>query len=189
VAERASRTSHAASQSAADKGQGRGVPSSAGCLYELLLRPAAAALLAVGHRRLRAVSRRATGQVRQPARGRGGLTVPVRLCLGRCGRRVTDASYCPRCAPRSASSRAAHTPAYRKARARLARTVTASTPCGICGEPLGTGGWDADHLVPVAAGGAPGGELRATHPKCNRGRASGPRAEPVEPEDRPPLIG
>lgn len=43
--------------------------------------------------------------------------------------------------------------------------------CGICGEALGDGAVDFDHIVPLSRGGVHTVEnLRPAHPKCNRAR-------------------
>jgi 5-methylcytosine-specific restriction endonuclease McrA len=99
----------------------------------------------------------------------------TRTCI-RCGRLVTNASYCAEHNP----AKHYHTPTYRQLQKEVKRRYT-GLPCPVCGEamlpPLRTP--SIDHIVPLLQGGdSSPSNLRCICLACNaakRGRGAGRR--------------
>lgn len=103
---------------------------------------------------------------------------PRRGCLYRAARgapgctslAVAGASYCQQHGGRhSPSSRAAHTPAYRRARAAMLATGPPWT-CAICGQVIASADdLAADHAIPASWGGpTDASNLVPAHRDCNK---------------------
>jgi len=67
------------------------------------------------------------------------------------------------------------------------KTRREDLPCSLCGRPFdwtitdyrNPGSWTADHVEPLARGGALLGELRPAHRACNSRRGDGSNAKPI----------